>query len=149
MKVKYPLKMVVSDQSKGHLKATTSLVSLNDSSKNIQQELNYLEKDYSILIKAIREIMDISSQQKKVDPRLYWLIGDNIIRFLERINDIGFYIIQQNKTFARDIQISESSVEKIIAFRRRFEKLSMIDPEISWANYRENKVTIPDENSNS
>jgi hypothetical protein len=149
MKVKYPLKMVVSDQSKGHIKATTSLESLNDSSKNIQQELNYLERDYSILVEVIREIMDISSQQKKVDPRLYWLIGDNIIRFLERINDLGFYLMQQNKTFARDVQISESSVEKIIAFRRRFEKLSIIDPEISWANYRENKVTIPDENSNS
>ena len=93
--------------------------------------------------------MDISSQQKKVDPRLYWLVGDNIIRFLERINDIGFYLIQQNKTLAGDIQISESSVEKIIAFRRRLKKFSMVNPEISWVNYRENKVTRQDKDSHS
>ena len=78
--------------------------------------------------------------KKKADPRLYWLIGKNIIRFIERLDDLGFYIVKQNKTFAADIGMSESSIGKIISFRKRFSKISMLDQKISWSKYRDNKA---------
>jgi hypothetical protein len=78
--------------------------------------------------------------KKKADPRLYWLIGENIIRFIERLNDLGFYLLKQNITFAADIGISESSIGKIISFRKRFSKISMLDQKISWSKYRDNKA---------
>ena len=142
MKDKFPLK-IVSDQQKNRFKATTSLDKLKDKHRNIRQELGYLESDYSILMKTSRETISVSSQRKKVDPRLIWLAGDTIIRFLERIADIGFYLLQQNKTLARDLGVSESSVKKILSFRTRFPKLSMVDPAIPWARYRDNKVPVP------
>ena len=76
MKEKFPFKIVLSDQQKNQFKATTSIDKLNEKSRNIRQELTYLEKDYTVLIKTIRNIMAVSSQNsKRVDPCLYWLVG--------------------------------------------------------------------------
>lgn len=145
MKDKFPLRIVISDQQKNWFKATTSIDKLNEKYRNIRQELAYLEADYSVLIKTIQETIALSSQSKRIDPRLYWLVGDNIIRFLERIDDIGFYLVQQNGTLARDGGVSESSIKKIVSFRRRFSKFSMVNPAIPWARYRDNKVPVSNE----
>ena len=70
-------------------------------------------------------------------------MGDIIVRFLERIDDIGFYLLNQNRTLSRDIGVSETSIKKIVAFRKRFKKLSKVNPAIPWAKYRDNKVPVP------
>jgi hypothetical protein len=137
MKEKYPIKIVVDKENQ--FKAATSLNKIVDDSKNTRKELSYVEGDYTTLIDTTRRLLAISSK-KGVDPRLFWLIGENIVRFLERLNEIGFYLMQQNRTLARDIGISESSIEKILSFRKRFPSISLINPEISWAKYRDNKV---------
>lgn len=145
MKDRFPLRIVTSDQPKNRFKATTSIDKVNEKSKNIRQELAYVQEDYSVLIKTIQDTIAVSSQSKRIDPRLYWLVGDHITRFLERIDDIGFYFMQQNRTLARDIGVSKSYITKIVSFRRRFSKLSMVDPAIPWAKYRDNKVPVPNE----
>ena len=76
---------------------------------------------------------------------MYWLVGDNILRFLNRIDDVGFYLMHQNRTLRRDIGIGGSSVNKIIAFRKRFPNISKVDPAIPWSKYRDNKVTVPND----
>jgi len=139
MKNKYPIKIIVTKENK--FKAATLLEKISNSSISIQQELIFIEIDYTALINTIKTLLAISSQ-RKVDPRMFWLIGDHIIRFLDRLDEIGFYLMQQNQTLARDIGISESSTKKIICFRRRFSKISWVDPSISWAKYRNNKVNL-------
>jgi hypothetical protein len=139
MKEKSPIKIVISKENR--FKATTSLDKIGDNSKNIRQELSYVEMDYTILMDTIHRFLAISSK-KKVDPRLFWLIGENIIRFFERLDEIGFYLMQQNRTLARDIGISESSTKKILSFRKRFSRISFINPAIHWAKYRDNKVPL-------
>ncbi len=141
-KEKFPLK-IIKDKLNSRHKAATSIDKLNDETKNIQQELSFIETDYTILLSDIRGLLSESAMRskKKADPRLYWLIGENIIRFIERLDDLGFYLLGQNKTFAVDIGISESSIGKIISFRKRFSKISKLDPKISWSKYRDNKAT--------
>ncbi len=108
----------------------------------MRQELSFIETDYTVLLSGIKGLLSeaVIRSKKKTDPRLYWLIGENIIHFIERLDDMGFYIVKQNKTFAADIGISESSIGKIISFRKRFSKISMLDPNISWSKYRDNKT---------
>ena len=142
MQDKFPLRIVV-DHHKKRFKAITSIDRLKGESTNIRQDLKYLEEDYYLLITTIYNITNLISQSRKKDPRLYWLMGEYIIRFLERIEDMGFYLIQQNSTLARDIGISESHIKKIISFRKRFSKLSLVNTTISWAKYRDNKVPVP------
>jgi len=144
MKDKFPI-IIISDRQTNRFKVTTSIDKLKVESSNIRQELAFLEADYTLLMKTVQQTIAASSQDRKIDPRLYWLVGDNIIRFLERIDDMGFYLVQQNSTLARDLGVSESSIKKILSFRRRFPKLSMVNPAIPWAKYRHNKVPVPDE----
>lgn len=140
-KEKFPLK-IIKDKLTGRYKAATSIDKLNDETKNIRRELSFIETDYTILLGDIRGLLSEAAMRskKKADPRLYWLIGENIIRFIERLNDLGFYLLKQNITFAADIGISESSIGKIISFRKRFSKISMLDQKISWSKYRDNKA---------
>ena len=140
-KEKFPLK-IIKDKLTGRYKAATSIDKLNDETKNIRRELSFIETDYTILLGDIRGLLSEAAMRskKKADPRLYWLIGENIIRFIERLNDLGFYLLKQNITFAAEIGISESSIGKIISFRKRFSKISMLDQKISWSKYRDNKA---------
>ena len=140
-KEKFPLK-IIKDKLTGRYKAATSIDKLNDETKNIRRELSFIETDYTILLGDIRGLLSEATMRskKKADPRLYWLIGENIIRFIERLNDLGFYLLKQNITFAADIGISESSIGKIISFRKRFSKISMLDQKISWSKYRDNEA---------
>ena len=140
-KEKFPLK-IIKDKLTGRYKAATSIDKLNDETKNIRRELSFIETDYTILLGDIRGLLSEAAMRskKKADPRLYWLIGENIIRFIERLDDLGFYIVKQNITFAAEIGISESSIGKIISFRKRFSKISMLDQKISWSKYRDNKA---------
>ncbi len=140
-KEKFPLK-IIKDKLTGRYKAATSIDKLNDETKNIRRELSFIETDYTILLGDIRGLLSDAAMRskKKADPRLYWLIGENIIRFIERLDDLGFYLLKQNITFAADIGISESSIGKIISFRKRFSKISMLDQKISWSKYRDNKA---------
>ena len=140
-KEKFPLK-IIKDKLTGRYKAATSIDKLNDETKNIRRELSFIETDYTILLGDIRGLLSEATMRskKKADPRLYWLIGENIIRFIERLDDLGFYLLKQNITFAADIGISESSIGKIISFRKRFSKISMLDQKISWSKYRDNKA---------
>ena len=140
-KEKFPLK-IIKDKTTGRCKAATSIDKLNDETKNIRQELGFIETDYNVLLSCVKGLLSEAAMRtkKKTDPRLYWLIGENILRFIERLDDLGFYIVKQNKTFAADIGISQSSITKIISFRKKISKLSMLDPNISWSKYRDNKT---------
>jgi len=141
MKEKFPLK-IIKDKINNKYKAATLIDKIDDDTKNIQEELKFIESDYTILVRNICGLLSEAAirPKKKADPRLYWLIGENITGFIERLDDLGFYLLKQNKTFARDMGISESSVGKIISFRKRFLKISMLDTKISWSKYRENKA---------
>lgn len=138
MREKFPLQIV---RTKEQFKAVTSLHIVFDKSRDIRRELDYIEQDYTILVKTIRDI--IALQGKRRDPRLYWLVGDSILRFLNRLDDIGFYLMHQNDTLERDIGMEGSVIRRIIAFRKRFPRISMVNSTISWSKYKDNKVAVP------
>jgi hypothetical protein len=138
---KSPLKILEQDNQ---FKATTSISLLRDKSSSIRQNLSYLELDYATLVKTVRDtLMAVrSNTDKKKDPRIYWLIGDYIIAFLRRINDLGYYLVRQNQTLGKSIGISRTSVGKILSFRIRFSSIAIVNSAIPWAKYRENKVSV-------
>lgn len=135
---KLPLKIA---KHGGTIKATTLVDTLYENRRNIRHELDYVEHDYTALTNVLRELHSHSKTARKYDPRSFWLIGDYIISFLQRLDSLGYYLVKQNETIARDISISESSLEKILSFRKRFPFISLVDPTIPWSQYRENKVS--------
>lgn len=135
---KFPIKILKHSSS---FKVTTSVDSVYDNRRNIRQELEYIQHDYLALTKVLRDLYSRTRTTKKSDPRTFWLIGDYVISFFQRLDSLGFYLVKQNETIARDISMSVSSIEKILSFRKRFPFISLVDPAISWSQYRENKVS--------
>jgi len=145
MKSKYPINITILDKPEKSYIISTSIETLHNF-MNLRLELSFIESDYIFLTETLKRILSVLSKEKKKDPRLFWLIGDFINKYLDRLSDLGYYLMNQNKTISRDIEISESSIKKIMAFRSRFPKISSVDPLISWEKYRENKVKL-DKNS--
>jgi len=141
---RFPLSIIASKDRVPLYKATTSIGRISEGDKSVRHDLNYVEQDYSVLIKAIRESLLHSHSTSKKDPRVYWLIGDNLVRFLERINDLGFYLAGQNQTLARDLGVTARHVRRVIAFRKHFPNIRHVNPMIPWAQYKNNKVPLPE-----
>ena len=115
MSEKYPVKIIENPYDK-IFKVSTSIEILNVAKNKIQEDLNYIEQDYTFMICAVRQLIEFVKREKRVNPRIYWLIGDNIVNFIDRLNDLGFYLLNQNRTIAMHIGISESSVKKFWLF---------------------------------
>lgn len=141
MKNKYPINIAILDKPEKSYIISTSIETIHNS-MNIRLELSFIEYDYILLTETLKRILSTLSKEKKKDPRLFWLIGDFIINYSDRLSDMGYYLMNQNKTIARDIEISETSIEKILSFRKRFQSINLIDFSIAWGKYRENKVKL-------
>lgn len=139
MKDRLPVRIL---EQNGRIKATTSVSQLKSKSGSIRQDMGYIEFDYSVTTKVVENIWKGIQEHKgkKVDPRVYWLAGDYMLVFLRRIDSLGYYLVDQNETLGKSIGFSETSVRRIIAFRRRFPDIARVDPAISWVKYRENKM---------
>lgn len=141
MTEKFPVRVLVADESKDQFKMTTSIAKLAQGSRSIRSELAYLETDYGILIGAVKKCLTTNSAQKRrADPRLMWLAGDHISGFLARLDETGFYLLRPSETLASHLGVSAGSIRKILSFRKRLPRLSMVDPKIPWSKYRENRV---------
>jgi hypothetical protein len=141
MKYRYPLKIhKIEKKGKTFYKAAAAIEKLRVSSGNFFAELKCAEIDYEITLATAKKALSLSAANKRSDPRAYWFVGKALNDYLARLEEMGFYLLKQNRTFSRDLGISESSVKKILAFQRRYPNLTMIDSSIPWSRYRDNKV---------
>ena len=142
MSKRFPIQIVRKNAGE-EFTAVTSIHIITSASRNIRKELSFLEQDYTTLVRGVRDIITMAVKSKKADVRLYWIAADSVMRYLTRLDDLGFYLMKQNKTLGRDTGLSVGSVQKLLAFRKRFTKISLVDPSYSWAKYRANKVPVP------
>jgi len=112
------------------------------SQPDMRSQLNAFAARYQEMIDQCRTRLDSVSQQKaqkaKVDPLLFWEIGNYILRYLQderlrgefALNDIYGHL-------SRDLPLSTSSLEKILTFRRRFASKDLVDSSKGWTYYRD------------
>jgi hypothetical protein len=139
MKDRHPLKIFPSERPGKPFKATTSVHRVARASPEARAELALVAEDYSTVVSSARRAL-AAPRERRADPRVMWLVGDQLHGFLARLNDMGFYLVRRNDTLARELGISEVSVRKIISFRKRYPVVSMVNPAIPWSRYRDNKA---------
>jgi hypothetical protein len=141
MKDKFPIKIHRHEQGrKVKFVAMTSLEKAIKTSQAIEHQLGFIELDYAITLKTAQAALNTAKQKNRVDVRAFWLLGNTLLEFLQRLDKMGFYLVNPYATFARDLRLGASSIEKILAFRKRFPNILSIDPSIPWNQYRDNKV---------
>lgn len=142
MSRKFPVRIVNAGGARGN-SFTTSIAKLAEGSGRLRKDLNYLEADFSALIAAVKQCVARASPGRAVDPRLMWLAADHIQQFLVRLDDAGFYLQSPSEALATHLGMAAGTIRKLLAFRRRFPRLHMVDPTVAWSKYRENKTPKP------
>jgi len=142
---RFPIIIRTDDKSGSpRIRATTSVERLAQPSRGVERDLRAVELDYAVTLAAVKEALAQAARpEHRHDPRAYWLAGGAILSLVDRMSENGFYLVRQNATLARDLGLAEVSVRKVVAFRRRFPRISDVDPSIPWAKYRDNRVPVP------
>lgn len=120
--------------------AATSLDKLFDGTSTPLEQLKSIQVAYEMTLAAARRALEMAHQDKRVAPHPLWLLADQLKHFTDLLNGMRFYLWKANATFARDLGISQSSVEKLRSFHKRFPDITMVDPMVPWKRYRENKA---------
>ena len=140
----YPVVLEVKTTEKGHqVKATTSIDRALKDAKSLQAELRCIEMDYKTALAAVREALCSTGKGRFRDPRAFWFAGKYLAEFIARLEAHGFYLLEKNKTPAKHLGISRASVEKMMAFYRRYPDPFRIDISVPWTLYRDNKEPRP------
>lgn len=111
------------------------------SSSSYKDELAAFGKLYEELVESCKEILTVIQMEKKilkrVNPLLLWALGDRINSFLNKSQKSPFYLAGLYSHLSRELSLSGSSLEKIVAFRRKFNKSLDVDANKSWKYYRD------------
>ncbi|RLE07918.1 hypothetical protein DRZ78_02155 [Candidatus Aerophobetes bacterium] len=144
MRQRYPIQMQVVEKDSGNIvfKASLPVESIFNSSSKFDELLAYVERKYTQTIRECKELLKRSTFQKRANSKVYWIIGDSILKFMRSLEDTPFYLRNQCAFFARDLGLSQTSIWKIIRFRKKFPKKDLIDPTIPWSLYREGRVEL-------
>jgi hypothetical protein len=136
----YPVVLdVTASGNKIRVRATTSIERAFEGSESLQAELRCIEIDYQATLAAVKASLASVGSGKARDPRVYWFAGKWLAEFIERAEGHGFYVVGKNKTPAKHLGMSASSVGKMMAFYHRYPDPFRIDISVSWAIYRDNK----------
>ncbi len=104
----------------------------------IREELAAFSAKYDTLIKNCMEVLLAISLEKKligkVNPFLYWKLGDYLNSFVKYEENSRFFINAFYQQLSRDLKLSESSLRKILNFRRNMTK-NEIDANKAWGFY--------------
>ena len=136
----YPVVLEVRVTDKGEqVRATTDIERAMKNAKSLEDELRCIELDYSSTLAAVRGLLGSTGKGRFRDPRVFWFVGKFLAEFIRRLELHGFYLVDKNKTPAKHLGISRASIEKMIAFYRRYDDPFQIDVSVPWCVYRDNK----------
>jgi len=135
MKQIYPIQIQVVEKDKGDVvfKASLPVESILNSSNRLDELLFNVEKEYTRTIQECKGLLEKSASEKRTHSEVYWAIGDLILKFMRGLKDTPFYLRNQCTFFARDLGLSETSIWKIIRFRKEFPEKDLIDSTTPWS----------------
>lgn len=123
-------------------KAAASMDKLFHDAAPLERQLEAIEMAYTIALAGTCKALEMSKIGTKTDPRAYWFAAEKLKEFTGYLIKMGFYLEDENDTFARDLEIAKSSLIKIRSFYNRMPDILQIDPSITWNFYRENKAPL-------
>ncbi len=104
--------------------------------KDLEEQIAAFEDYYFEFIKSVRNLLgDIRNDKNKSKVLLYWQLGDQIIKFIEKMGSSTLYLENAKEQLKRDAQISDKMLQRCKKFRWLYPDLSKIDPKRSFDSY--------------
>ncbi len=117
--------------------ATTSLTQLVISPERLDARLREVAAMYTRALADARAALDRARGDTSERARAYWRVAEAIRAFEASLDTVGFYLVGQTATFARDLGIHPGSLRKVLAFQRRHPDADALDAHARWTLYRE------------
>ncbi|MBI4284409.1 MAG: hypothetical protein HY670_00715 [Chloroflexi bacterium] len=132
----------IEDEVAIRFKAATAIEKLSLDSSPLEEQLALIEIAYEIAVAAALKALYVAKRNLRADTRGFWFAVHAMKQFTQRLNQMGYFLENENATFARDLHIAKSSLKKMKTFYKRFPNLESIDPSVPWNKYRSGR-TIP------
>ncbi len=121
--------------------ASTSLDKFEAASDNTKDLLIKAGKIYEKYIKKMsglyRERDLLKAKHKVIKPALMWEIGDGIFSMLEELNKLGISVEDLYGSLSRDLNISRTTIKRLISLRRYFKSKNEIPAGLSWGKIKD------------
>lgn len=109
------------------------------STPDIKNRLLAIEREYAILVqKCSRILKRIRTPEGRPDARLRWELANTIYTFLNSNADkIGVVFVNYKDALCADLGISNSELNYLLKFRKKYANSNQLDDKINWSKYRE------------
>jgi hypothetical protein len=118
-----------------------SIDELGSTSENINSQLKSAEKIYSSSIQKMRLIIQenftLRKKKKLVPARLMWQFGDEIFSLIGKLNVLDFRWDNLYESLIRDLGTSDTTLERVISFRRYVLEKQLIPENLSWGTIKD------------
>jgi len=140
LKIYVQIKKIEQPDGKELYKATVPLNLIFEKefdAKSLEKEISNIEKNYSRLITNLKALLARIHNKNEKDGRVlfYWKFGDEIINFINHVNEKSFHIEKLTDILMRDVGASIKFITRCERFKLLYPDVKMIDPKRSFWSY--------------
>jgi len=84
----------------------------------------------------VSENIKLRKSKKQVPARLMWNFGNEIFNLIDKLGEINFRFDNLYQSLIRDLSVSDTTLERVITFRRYTNDPSLIPANINWGKLK-------------
>jgi len=117
---------------KGFLAIEAALNSDEEPEALIQKAIEIYENSINNITSHIDEINKSRKSQKHVTARQVWLVGDDIFKLRDNLENLGLQLDGVYDHLTRDLNVKQKWLEKVVILRRYLPEVGLIPETLNW-----------------
>jgi len=140
LKIGFKVQKIDSPQGTETFRATVPLASIFEKemvAHDMKASLQALERDYTTLVADLLDVVSALRSRSASEPRvlLYWRFGDRIEQYEKKYENSIFFLDGMTKHLARDVGVSDKTINRCRRFRKLYPDKDNIDSDLSFDRY--------------
>lgn len=121
--------------------ASVSFIDFDDFTEDLKNKLEKAARIYEKHIKIIKKLLIIrdnfKSTKNVLTSRFMWMMGDKIFVMIDELDKIGITIDCLYDNLTRDLNISRTTLKRLISLRRYFNNINELPPKLCWSKIKD------------
>jgi len=121
--------------------ASISFTDFEAFNKDLKTRLDKAGKIYEKHLKKIKGLLktrnNLKLKNKILTARFMWQIGNEIFLVIEELNNNGFIVDDLYEDLTRDLNVSRTTIKRLISLRRYFKDIRELPPRLGWSKIKD------------
>jgi hypothetical protein len=121
--------------------ASISFTDFEALNKDLKIRLDKAGKVYERHLKKMKGLLktrdNLKLKNKIITARFMWRIGNEIFLVLEELNNNGFIVDDLYENLTRDLNVSKTTIKRLISLRRYFNDINELPPRLGWSKIKD------------